>query len=219
MWSTRSIIGLVVLLVAAYIRNIYQDSKDGPLSGPIKIFTEHEVIDRELEQFKPVLGEDYDGYRGHIYRVFTYTMHYLGGSSPHEEVIATALVYHDIGLWTDNRLEYIDVSIKRAIDNVGERYSEDEKQLIYDIIYWHHKIFGPFKGLNKEVVNAAINADYIDVFGGLMKFGMPRKHIKAVKAAIPNAGFHLTLVKFGPKLHGWDVIRIAAGLFSIFRTQ
>jgi len=49
-----------------------------------------------------LIGSDYAGYRGHVYRVLSYSLHYLGSNidPTSRNLLELALVYHDIGLWT-----------------------------------------------------------------------------------------------------------------------
>lgn len=72
------------------------------LQYDIDVISSHPLIESSLSSFKDILKEDYEGYRGHIYRVFTYTMHFLHGEETHKLTIARALVYHDLGLWVNS---------------------------------------------------------------------------------------------------------------------
>ena len=90
------------LLIATTLMTI--DSK--MVQRDIKIISEHPTVEELLTVHKDVIGNDYDAYRGHIYRVLTYSIHILGTKGP-IDIIAAALVYHDIGLWTDKMLNYI----------------------------------------------------------------------------------------------------------------
>lgn len=131
-------------------------------------------------------------------------------------VIGAALVYHDLGLWTDHVLSYLEPSWDRAEKKYRGTFSEEQLVLLHDIIDAHHKIT-PFEGPNAVVVNAVRKADWIDASQGLISKSMPRHHIHAVLQHIPNAGFHDALLQFGPKLYGWNVFAIVKGVFGIFR--
>ena len=70
------------------------------------------------------------------------------------------------------------------------------------------------------VVNAVRLADHIDATMGLLNKGMPGSHISAVMAAIPEAGFHATLLGFVPRIRGWapgDLFRGLKELSSIIK--
>lgn len=198
---------LILGVLIAAIGVLYFVQTDGDLSTTeIKIYAENEVVENILAKYKDVIGADYAGYRSHIYRVMTYSMHFLGRDETFLPIIGTALVYHDIGLWTDKTLAYLEPSCSRLKAELpgSYRYSEEEWQLMDDIVYWHHKIT-PFDGPHADVVEAVRKADWIDATLGLVHQGMPRKHISTVNSAIAENGFHQTLFEFAPRLHGYDV--------------
>lgn len=66
-------------------------------------------------------------------------------------------------------------------------------------------------------MNAVRKADWIDASQGVVTKGMPRAHIRKVSEQISNSGFHKTLLEFGPKLHGWNVVKIVTEISSIFK--
>jgi hypothetical protein len=182
----------------------------------IKVFHRVPEVETNLRKFKKMIGKDYKGYEGHIYRVLSYSIHFLGGDEKYLPVIASALVFHDIGLWTDRTLAYLEPSCKQAANYYDKEFSPEASELVKNIIYWHHKMT-PFHGEHEDIVNAVIKADMIDASAGLITKGMPRIHIDKVTKAIPNAGFHKTLAEFGPRLHGWNIYRIVTDLSSIMK--
>lgn len=207
----------VITVLAAYIYTSYDGVNNHPeLLQDIKIYQKLPTVESNLQKFKSVIGKDYKGYEGHIYRVLSYSIHFLGGDEKYLDVIASALVFHDIGLWTDGTLAYLEPSCSQASNYYGNAFSSEENELIQNIIYWHHKIT-PFHGNHSDVVNAVIKADMIDASVGIITKGMPRAHIEKVTKTIPNAGFHQTLAEFGPRLHGWNIYRIVTDLSSILK--
>jgi hypothetical protein len=76
----------------------------------IMIKTHRPLVESLFEPYRSVIGKDYDGYRNHVYRTITYAMHFLDQSQKHESLVETAFVYHDIGLWTDKALAYLEPS-------------------------------------------------------------------------------------------------------------
>jgi hypothetical protein len=170
-------------------------------------------MERLLSPFREQLGIDYEGYRGHIYRVLTYTMHFLGGDEIHRRAVETALVFHDIGMWTDHDLAYLEPSIERALEaNTANGWGLDA-ELLRNIIYWHHKVF-PYRGKDAEVVNAFRKADWVDATGGLVRHGLNRSQIAAVTAAIPEHGFRKTLQRLAGDLADG---RTLGGLAKVIR--
>lgn len=208
---------VVVILLSALCYQVFHE--DESLSGDITIIPNSKFVEDHLTGYKELIGSDYDGYRGHIYRVLSYTMHFLKKNDTDAKylpAIAAALVYHDIALWTDATLSYIEPSCVQAKRHL-EGFDSVEQQLIQDIIYYHHK-FTPFTaGPHANIVEAVRKADWIDASFGVLSKGIPRAHIRAVMNAIPEAGFHQTLADFGPRLHGMNVYKIVTGLAKIFR--
>lgn len=170
----------------------------------IKIISESPTVEARLSPFREKVGKDYDGYRNHIYRVLTYTLHFLGEDETQREAIETALVYHDIGLWSDAQTAYLEPSIQRVLaDNQEHGWGYDE-QLLRDIIYWHHKVTA-FRGPHANIVNAVRKADWVDATGGRIRKGLPKAEIRRVMEAIPPSGFYETLQRIGPELSGSQV--------------
>jgi hypothetical protein len=218
MVSKRLLLSLVVVGIAAFLYQYFSALDNDPkLLNDIKVISSHPSVEKHLTRFRDVIDKDYEGYRGHIYRVLTYSIHFLHGNEDKIHVIAAALVFHDLGLWTDGTLAYLEPSVNRAEEYFDKKtFSKEDRQLVKDIIYWHHKIT-PFDGPNSEVVNAVIKGDLIDASSGLFTRGMPRSHIQTVNNAIPEAGFHQTLAEFGPRLHGWNVVRIVMDMSSLLK--
>ena len=175
------------------------------LNKDINVIQNSEGVEKHLKPYKELLGDDYEGYRGHIYRILTYTLHFLGGESQYRKAIEAAFVYHDIGLWTDGKLNYLAPSAKRAREALKSEFNAEEMEIIDGIIMWHHKITPYKKGQNADVIDAARKADWIDASMGMVKKGMPKGHINKVQSLIANNGFHQTLKEFGPRLRGWNI--------------
>ena len=142
-------------------------------------------------------------------------MHFLGAAQSQRATIETALVYHDLGLWSDRQLAYLEPSIDRVVrDNATEGWGHDP-QLLRDIIFWHHKLT-PYRGPHADVVNAVRRADWIDATAGRLRMGMPRPCIEKVTSAIPEAGFYDTLKRIGPELTG-SITGSIAGLLKVYK--
>lgn len=186
------------------------------ISDQIDIIKHSDHVEALLSAYKPMIGDDYEGYRGHIYRVLTYTMHFLGGDPTHRKMIETALVYHDLGLWTDQELAYLEPSIVLAKkDNQNHGWGLDEA-LLHNLIFWHHKITA-YKGPYAELINALRKADWIDASQGRLRKGMPKICIKQTEKAIPNAGFHKTLERLGPELTNNRKLKMLSKFLRVFK--
>lgn len=207
---------IVILSFAGFIFLKYINLEDATLNREIKIVTSNEIIDTFLDRYKAKIGNDLPGYKNHLYRVLTYSLHYLNGDTTFLPQIGIALVYHDIGLWTDSTLAYLEPSSIRAESEGSAGFNAEETQLVKDIIYWHHKIT-PFQGPHENIVNAVRRSDWIDASKGVIPQGMPRSLINQVNTAIPAAGFHDTLAGIGPRIHGNNFVKIISEIVTIFK--
>lgn len=107
----------------------------------ITIKIERPRVESLFAPYRTLIGNDFDGYRNHVYRCVTYAMHFLGDAAEYEQIVETAFVYHDIGLWTDKELAYLEPSEAVALhDNHKYGWGLDPDAL-RGAIHWHHKVF------------------------------------------------------------------------------
>lgn len=182
----------------------------------MKIVDQSDSLDELLEPLRTTLGDDYGGYRNHLYRVLTYTQHFLNGDQSHRRLLEVALVYHDIGLWTDEDLAYLEPSIKRAVAANDTNHWGLDVGLLDDIIRWHHKVL-PYRGPNAGIVNAFRKADWIDASGGAIRMGLSKADVKAVTDQIPDAGFSAALSRLINDLGGNPVRGYAKVLTKVYK--
>ena len=167
----------------------------------IMIKLERPLVEELLGRYETLIGKDFPGYRNHVYRTITYAMHFLDNAEEHEKLVETAFVYHDIGLWTDYELAYLEPSEAVAMaDNEKYRLGLDPS-LLREAIHWHHKIF-PYTGPHREVIEACRKADWIDASKGMLRKGISRDQIQRVETAFPNLGFHETLLRLAKDYGG-----------------
>lgn len=161
-------------------------------------------IEELLAPYEQAIGDDLPGYRNHIYRAVTYAMHFLDHSDAHEQLVETAFVYHDIGLWSHRELAYLEPSEELAVaDNQKHGWGLNAEAL-RGAIHWHHKIFR-YKGPHQVVIEACRKADWIDATKGMLKKGISRKAISQVQTSFPNLGFHRALLRI-TKDHGGSIL-------------
>jgi hypothetical protein len=165
----------------------------------IQPITTDPTVERFLPLVADVLGADLPAYRHHIYRVMSYARHFLGENQRGQDHIAFALVFHDIGMWTEGELAYLTPSEQRAEQVRAAQAPHLDAALIAKIIHWHHKLL-PYRGTDADIINAARKADWIDASQGLIRHGLPRASIRAVEAAIPVLGFHSVLMRLAKEL-------------------
>jgi hypothetical protein len=160
----------------------------------ITIKLERPYVEELFARYEKLIGKDFPGYRNHVYRTITYAMYFLNNAEEHERLVETAFVYHDIGLWTDHELAYLEPSEAVAIAD-NEKYAWGlNPELLRGAIHWHHKIL-PYTGPHREIIEACRKADWIDASKGMLRKGMSEAAINEVEAAFPNLGFHDTLLR------------------------
>jgi HD superfamily phosphodiesterase len=153
----------------------------------------HTLIEKLLQLFKPAIGADYDKYRNHVYRVFLNCL-LLDKDNSNEEKYAITAVFHDIGIWTNHTIDYLDPSIEQAHIYLHENGKETLTAEITEMIRWHHKVTA-YKGEYKTTVECFRKADWIDISLGILTFGASKKQISDNKKEFPNLAFHRFLLK------------------------
>lgn len=167
----------------------------------IKIKVERANVEALFCRYKDIIGDDFPGYRNHVYRTITYAMHFLGNDAKYERLVETIFVYHDIGLWTDHELAYLEPSEALVLaDNEKFEWGLDP-DILRGGIHWHHKIFS-YNGPHKEIIEACRKADWIDASKGIIRKGLSKSTIKKVEAEYPNLGFHDTLLRLAKDYGG-----------------
>jgi hypothetical protein len=151
------------------------------------------LIENLFQRFNLSLGADLAKYKNHVYRVFLNCL-LLDTDKNNEEKYAIAAVLHDIGIWTNHTIDYLDPSIEQARIYLTETGREEWIEEIKLLIYWHHKT-NPYKGEHIKTVETFRKADWIDVSLGLRTFGIDKQKIKQNRKNFPNRGFHFFLVR------------------------
>ena len=183
----------------------------------IVIKTSRPRLDTIFAPYVDMIGRDYPGYRNHVERTVTYAMHFLEGDPAAEPVVETAMAYHDIGLWTDHALAYLEPSEAVALADNASRAWGFDPDLLLGIIHWHHKVF-PYRGPHARVIEACRRADWIDASMGWVRKGLPRRSIRAVEDAFPNLGFHAALVRLAKDIGGSTLgggIKVVRGIVKL----
>ena len=157
------------------------------------LLTRIPIIDDVLDGHASALGHDLVAYRNHVYRVVNLCVAIVGGRGELEK-IAAAAVFHDLGIWTDRTFDYIAPSIALAREYLVAGAREDWITDISTMIADHHKIT-PSMANRNPLVEPFRQADWIDVTGGLRRFGIPRPFVARLFARWPDAGFHWRLVQ------------------------
>ncbi|MBZ4218660.1 MAG: HD domain-containing protein [Chlorobium sp.] len=156
------------------------------------------LLDELLAGYKPQLALDYDAYRNHCLRLFNFCMALAGDDKAAEDKIAIAAVFHDLGIWTENTLDYLAPSQLLAQRYLEKNFKASWCKEIDAMISEHHKITR-YKENPAWLVEAFRKADLIDLSGGLIRFRLPDDFVSDVLDAYPNAGFHKILARLAIK--------------------
>lgn len=149
-------------------------------------------IEEILGTWKKELGPDFTGYRNHVYRMAHFCMA-LGEKTPEIRAkIWIAAAFHDLGIWSEGTVDYLEPSVALAERYLERRGQTDWQQEVGWMIRFHHKV-RPFSDARFPLVERFRKADLVDVSLGLVRFGLPASLIREVKNHFPNAGFHKRL--------------------------
>ena len=154
--------------------------------------TKNDIIDRILDTYKHDLGNAFEQYRNHVYRVFNFTMPYLS-SNQEIETISIAAAFHDLGIWTNKTFDYLEPSILLAKQYAAANRTDAATiHEIETIISLHHKLT---RIKTSALAETFRQADLVDLSLGIIRCGRTRKTVSKIKRAFPNKGFHLNLTK------------------------
>jgi hypothetical protein len=154
----------------------------------------HVVVDDVLAAHAPAIGRDLPGYRHHVYRVLNLARAFAPPGDDVVEKLATAAVFHDLGIWTDHTFDYLPPSIARAGDWLQAAGRASWSGEVAAMIGDHHKITAS-RHPREWLVEPFRRADWVDVTLGLRRFGLDGQWIRAIRHAWPDAGFHRRLVE------------------------
>ena len=177
-------------------------------STPITTF---ELADQILNHYQTTIGKDWQGYRNHVTRMLNYCWYLLRKdqidiSQSTSNKLQIAAAFHDIALWTHNRVDYLEPSYQDSHRYLSEQQLQHWQEEIQIIIDMHH-LLTPYHGPHAQLVEIFRRADLVDFSLGTIKHGISADFIKAVQRALPNAGFHKALLRFSLKQLGtapWD---------------
>lgn len=154
------------------------------------------LTDRILAEYKSTIGKDFDGYRNHITRMLNFC-HYLlpDHSQEDSEKWQIAAAFHDIALWTHDRVDYLVPSYELCNEYLKMTGKEAWIREVQTIIDMHHLVF-TYQGPYQRLTEVFRKADLADFSLGVIANGVDRAFIRDVKKALPNRGFHACLGRF-----------------------
>lgn len=158
------------------------------------IETENALMEAILATWKHQIGDDYPGYRGHVYRVFNFCLALQSCTDEDKTKLAIAACFHDIGLWSAHTVDYIPPSVDEVKKYLSETGREEWCEEIGLMVEMHHKVRS-YRTDQYPFVELFRKGDLVDFSLGFFKFGLPAAYVREVKKAIPNNGFHRFLIK------------------------
>ena len=153
---------------------------------------QNETIDLILNSYKDELGDSFEQYRNHVYRVYNFALQ--GLTNPKDiNTLSIAVAFHDLGIWTNKTFDYIQPSIDLArhyclVNAIDADIVADIETIIED----HHKLTRIKKSKLAEIFR---QADLIDLTFGLIRNQTSHKDISNIKGTLPYKGFHVYLCR------------------------
>jgi hypothetical protein len=153
------------------------------------------LVDDILQSHAQALGADLPAYRNHVTRMLHFVFAIAPALQSASQAILIAGAFHDLGIWTARTFDYLDPSSRLAQDYLRAQGLEPLGPEVALIIGQHHKLrayTGPFA----QSVEAFRRADLVDLSLGLIRAGLSREYVQAVRGQFPNAHFHARLAAF-----------------------
>lgn len=152
------------------------------------------LLEEILGRWKNEIGNDYTGYKNHVYRMINFCFAQRDFSSEEREKIIIAGCFHDLGIWSNETFDYLPPSIALAKDYLRQNNLKRWIAEIELMIDTHHKL-GKYEDAGNPLVEVFRKGDLVDFSLGIMKCGLPKTYVKSVKKHFPNAGFHKCLAR------------------------
>ena len=148
-------------------------------------------------------GDDagYEGYRGHAYRVLNLARAIVPDDGERDDKLAVAAAFHDLDAFSS--LDYLASSI-RAQDAWLQRTGRSAWAPELAVVVAQHHRFTPYRGAHATLAEAFRRADLADLSFGLICSGIPRSHVRAVRAAFDVGTFFTRVV---PRAIGRNLVR------------
>jgi hypothetical protein len=133
----------------------------------------------------------YSGYRGHVYRVLNLARALTPDADDRDDKLAVAAAFHDLEAF--GGLDYLGPSIQTQdawLERTGRQAWSSELAVV---IAEHHRPT-PYRGAHARLAEAFRRADLVDVSQGLIRSGIPRDHVSAVRRAFDVGSFFTRVV-------------------------
>jgi hypothetical protein len=160
----------------------------------IKIEERIPLLEDILEEWEVAVGQDFQGYKNHVYRMINFCFAQGDLSNEAREKIVIAGCFHDLGIWSDNTFNYLLPSINLAKEFLQQNDLEHWISEVTAMIDTHHKL-SKCEDAENPLVEVFRKGDLVDFSLGFVKCNLPKSYINSVKKQFPNAGFHKCLLQ------------------------
>ncbi|MDQ3677802.1 MAG: HD domain-containing protein [Actinomycetota bacterium] len=183
------------LAAAAAVPTSTESSLDRPrLLGTPEIISLHPLAVEILDGHRAhALGDDegYRGYRGHVYRVLNFARALSANIDDRDAKLAIAAAFHDLDAFS--ALDYLSSSIRAQDAWLRQTGRQAWASELAVVIAEHHRLT-PYRGPHAPLAEAFRRADLVDLSQGLIRDGIPRPYVKAVRAAFDVGSFFTRVV-------------------------
>ena len=156
------------------------------------------LLDDILADWRDMIGADFDGYRNHCQRMVNCCLALRDCSEVDRQKLMIAAAFHDIGIWTDNTMDYLPPSVPPAMQYLKDKGLEAWSEEVRLMITEHHKL-SAFDDPRYPLVELFRQGDLVDFSLGIKRFGLPRPFVRELKRTFPNAGFHRRLLQLASR--------------------
>jgi hypothetical protein len=160
----------------------------------MRVLERHSFVEEMAARWGGALGVDREAYSGHAYRVLNYARALIG-TERHDDELALAAAYHDLGIWSDRTFDYLGPSQQRAEAFRREGAPDIDGELLASLIHDHHLLRRPRTGIEPALRDAFRRADLVDVSHGTLQAGLPSAFVREVATRFPYQGFHAILLR------------------------
>lgn len=146
-----------------------------------EIIRSHDLVEEILDGHRDHARGDeqgYRGYRGHVYRVLNFARVLVGGGGDRDDKLGVAAAFHDLDVFST--LDYLAPSIRAQDAWLKQTGREAWAPELAVVIAEHHR-FRTYRGAHASMVEGFRRADLVDVSQGLVRFGIPREYVSAVR--------------------------------------
>jgi hypothetical protein len=152
------------------------------------------LLDELLDAWQDKIGNDYAGYKNHLYRMINFCFALHNGNTEEREKIIIAGCFHDLGIWANDTFDYLSPSVALAKVYLEQNKLEAWIPEIELMIDSHHKL-RKYQDERYPLVEVFRQGDLVDFSLGIVKCGLPKSYIQSVQNRFPNAGFNKRLVQ------------------------